>query len=117
MWIKLARSLALAGLFCGPAVLPPRCVAQDTSPPKLDDRKVEPQYDDTFSGPVVEFSADKIIVSRSILGQPAEKRKFLIRPDTKIEGSLKVKARVTVGFVASDEGDIAKLIVVRQQKK
>ena len=34
------------------------------------------------------------------------------------EGKLRVRAKVTVGFVTNDEGDVARLIVVRgpQQK-
>ncbi|HYL37370.1 MAG TPA: hypothetical protein VEV17_15755 [Bryobacteraceae bacterium] len=86
---------------------------QEEDSSKSSAAKTEPKYDDTFSGPVVEFSADKITVSRSILGRPAEKRTFLIKPDTRIEGRLRVKARVTVGFVTTDDGDVARLIVVR----
>jgi carbonic anhydrase/acetyltransferase-like protein (isoleucine patch superfamily) len=58
-------------------------------------------------------------VSRSILGKPAETRTFLIKPDTRVEGKLRARARVTVGFVTTDEGDVARLIVVRatQSKK
>jgi len=58
-------------------------------------------------------------VSRSILGKPAEKRSFWIRPDTRIEGKLRLKVKVTVGFVTNEDGDIARLIVVRvtSQKK
>jgi carbonic anhydrase/acetyltransferase-like protein (isoleucine patch superfamily) len=61
----------------------------------------------------VELSATKITVSRSILGQPAEKHTFLIKSDTRIEGRLRVRAKVTVGFVTADDGDVARLIVVR----
>ena len=89
--------------------------AQDT--PKSDSPKTEPRYDDTFSGPIVEISASRITVSRSILGKQPEKRSFWIKPDTRIEGKLRVKVKVTVGFVTTDEGDIARLIVVRTQKK
>jgi hypothetical protein len=87
--------------------------AQETDLPKKDAPKSEPSYEDTFSGPVVELSATKITVSRSILGRPAEKRTFLIKSDTRIEGRLRVRAKVTVGFVTKDDGDIARLIVVR----
>ena len=82
------------------------------------DSKSEPKYTDTFSGPIVELTPERITVSRSILGKPAEKRSFWIKPDTRIEGKLRAKAKVTVGFVTTDEGDIARLIVVRpaQQK-
>jgi carbonic anhydrase/acetyltransferase-like protein (isoleucine patch superfamily) len=37
----------------------------------------------------------------------------LIKSDTRIEGRLRVRAKVTVGFVAKDDGDVARLIVVR----
>jgi hypothetical protein len=79
--------------------------------------KSEPKYDETFSGPIVELSATKITVSRSILGKPAEKCTFLIKSDTRIEGKLRVRAKVTVGFVTTDEGDIARLVVVRTSQK
>ena len=81
------------------------------------DSKSEPKYDETFSGPIVELSATKITVSRSILGKPAEKRTFWIKPDTRIEGKLRVRAKVTVGFVTTDEGDVARLVVVRTAQK
>ncbi len=80
--------------------------------------KSEPKYDETFSGPIVELSATKITVSRSILGKPAEKRTFSIKSDTRIEGKLRVRAKVTVGFVTTDDGeDVARLVVVRTAQK
>jgi hypothetical protein len=79
--------------------------------------KNEPKYDQTFSGPIVEVTAAKITVSRSILGKPAEKRTFWIKPDTRIEGKLRVRAKVTVGYVTTDDGDVARLIVVRTSQK
>ncbi len=60
-----------ASLFAGLAY------AQETELPPKDGPKSEPSYDDTFSGPIVEVTATKITVSRSILGKPAEKRTFL----------------------------------------
>jgi hypothetical protein len=81
------------------------------------DPKSEPKYDATFAGPIVELSATKITVSRSILGKPAEKRTFWIKSDTRIEGKLRVRAKVTVGFVTTDEGDVARLVVVRSAQK
>jgi hypothetical protein len=86
-------------------------------PAKAESAKSEPKYDETFSGPIVELSATKITVSRSILGKPAEKCTFLIKSDTRIEGKLRVRAKVTVGFVSTDEGDVARLIVVRPAQK
>jgi hypothetical protein len=81
------------------------------------DSKSEPKYDQTFSGSVVELTATKITVSRSILGKPAEKRTFWIKSDTRVEGKLRVRVRVTVGYVASEDGDVARLVVVRTSQK
>ena len=102
---------------------------EETSAPKSD--KSEPKYSDTFSGPIVEifYTGDstkklrpedvitRITVSRSILGKPAEKETFWIKADTKIEGNLRVRARVTVGYVTGDDGNVARLIVVRAAQK
>jgi hypothetical protein len=90
--------------------------ASDKSGPD-DKSKSEPKYDQTFSGPIVEVSATKITVSRSILGKPAEKRSFWIKTDTRIEGKLRVRAKVTVGYVTTDNGDVARLVVVRTSQK
>ncbi|MBV8818073.1 MAG: hypothetical protein JO022_06925 [Acidobacteriaceae bacterium] len=99
-----------AGLLCAAAF------TQEPSAP-AEPPKTEPEYQNTFSGPIVELTAEKVTVSRSILGKPAEKRTFLIKPETKIEGKLKVKMKVTVGFVTTDDGDVARLIVVRPANK
>lgn len=92
-----------------------RAWAQEGGLSKPETPKTEPKYDDTFSGSIIDFSTSKLTVSRSILGKPAEKRVFLIKADTRIEGKLRMKLKVTIGFVASDEGDVARLIVVRQK--
>jgi hypothetical protein len=81
-----------------------------------DNPKVEPSYTETFSGIIDELSASQLTVSRSILGKPPEKRTFAIRPETRIEGKLRVKLKVTVGFVTTTDGDWARLIVARPQK-
>ena len=65
-----------------------------------------------FSGTVAALDQGKISVARTILGRSPETRTFLINENTKIAGQLKVKARVTVQFAASDEGDVAVSIVV-----
>ena len=81
------------------------------------EQKREPKYDQTFSGPIVEVTTTKITVSRSILGKPAEKRTFWIKSDTRIEGKLRVRVKVTVGYVTTDDGDVARLVVVRASQK
>jgi len=40
-----------------------------------------------------------------------------IKSDSRIEGKLRVRARVTVGYVTSDDGDVARLVVVRTSQK
>ena len=77
----------------------------------------EPEYEDTFSGSILQVSAVAVTVSRSILGKPAEKRTFSIKPETRIEGKLRLNAKVTIGFVSNDEGDVARLIVVRTTQR
>ena len=66
-----------------------------------------------YSGYVVDLPSGKVSVERSILGQPPETRSFILTKSTKVEGKLKLKARVTVQFEASDQGDVALHIIVR----
>ena len=65
-----------------------------------------------FAGTVVEFNSDKVTVSRVVLGKQ-EKRVFRITPDTKCEGKLKAKVRVTIRYVDTEDGETAELIIVR----
>ena len=89
--------------------------AQQRELSKPDSSKHDPKYDDTFSGSIVELTSNRITVSRSMLGKAPEQRSFAITSETRVEGKLRVKLKVTVGFVASDDGDTARLIVVRQK--
>ena len=68
-----------------------------------------------FSGTIVDASNEKITVARTVLGH-TENHDFIINSDTKIEGKIKPKARVTVGFKPSEQGDVAVRIIVRSQK-
>lgn len=90
---------------------------ESANPNRPGNAKSEPAYEETFSGTIVELSATQITASRSILGKPAEKHTFLIKSDTRIEGKLKMHARVTVGFDSADNGDVARLVVVRTSQK
>jgi hypothetical protein len=72
--------------------------------------------DTFFTGSVVETTAEKIVVSRVVLGK-TEKRTFRLTVDTKVDGKLKTKVKVTVLYEASDDGEIATQIFVRQDKK
>jgi len=104
---------------------------EDSGASKPDPANSEPVYSDTFSGSIIElrYTGDTpkkvhpddvitaVIVSRSVLGKPAEKRAFVIKSDTRTEGSLRVRARVTIGYVVADELNVARLIVVRAAQK
>lgn len=67
------------------------------------------------SGSIAELSPGRIVVNRAVPGKPPENRSFRLTEETKVEGRLRVGARVTVGFRTSDEGEpIAVRIIVRQ---
>ena len=67
------------------------------------------------SGTITELPPGRIVVNRAVIGKPAENRTFLITAETKIEGKLRTKARVTVGFKPGEEGDVAVRIIVRSK--
>jgi hypothetical protein len=112
VWAAIGRMVLVAGLCSAPMAT--TVTAQQSQPPPQPAAEESPE---TFSGNVVELNSQRITVSRSILGGAAERRSFLMKQDTRVEGHLRVKARVTVGFVTTEEGDIARLIVVRERKK
>jgi hypothetical protein len=65
------------------------------------------------SGTITDLPPGKIVVNRAVSGKPPEDRTFLITADTKVEGKLRTKARVTVGFKTTEEGEVAMRIIVR----
>ena len=70
-----------------------------------------------FSGHIADLADDQVTVERVVLGKNKERRVFVIVSETKIEGTLKKSARVTVGFLASAENrDAAYRIIVRSEK-
>ncbi len=69
--------------------------------------------DHFFSGIITALDQDKMTVSRTVLGSKPDTHTFLITGDTRIEGKPKLKARVTVRFIADEEGDRAVHIIVR----
>ena len=77
----------------------------------------EGQYE-FVSGIVTELPAGKIVVNRAVLGKSPENHTFLMTAETKVEGSLRVQARVTVGYRTNDQGEqVAMRIIVRQPSK
>ncbi len=81
--------------------------------------RAEPAAEQFFSGIVTDNAPDSLTVTRSVLGKSPVTRTFQITPETKIEGRLRVKARVTVQYAPGDDGDRAVHIIVRstQPKK
>lgn len=97
------RTTALfIGLTAGAAVMP--LLADETTSSKA--------ADTFFAGTVSQFSAEKMVVGRTVRGK-AESRTFSLTPQTKIEGRLALRVRVTVRYLTDDDGDTATLIVVR----
>lgn len=73
--------------------------------------------DTVYSGTVETLSNEKLIVSREILGNPAEYMTFVLNPQTKVEGKLTEGVRVTVKFRTTDDGPVAETIIVREAPK
>ena len=69
---------------------------------------------DIFSGTVTKLTADSVTVVRKVLGQDAVTREFARDTQTKVEGKLRNKVRVTVRYKAGEDGGfVAVYIVVR----
>ncbi len=73
----------------------------------------QPQPYEYFSGEVVELTADQLTVERKVRGKEQQRHTFLLRAETKVEGKLALRARVTVGFKTSADGDVAVRVIVR----
>jgi len=84
--------------------------AQDNAP-------AEQPRSEFFSGVVTILAEDKITVFKTVLGKSSETRTFVITPETRVEGKLRVKARVTVRYTREEEGDRALHIIVRSSQK
>lgn len=91
------------------------CIAMAQDAPYKPAPSQSGHVDAFFSGNVVELGSGKVTVSRTVLGKPAEKRTFLLSGDTKIEGKLSAKSRVTVRYTPSEQGDVALSILVRDK--
>ena len=66
-----------------------------------------------FSGFVSELTPNSLTVSRKGPNRENVQRVFLMNAQTKVEGRLRVNARVTVRFEPSPDGDRAIRIIVR----
>ncbi len=106
----MLRFLAGFLLLMSPAgPLPAR--AQNTPPAEQ-----KPKYE-YFSGTITALDENKVTVIKTVLGKNSETRTFLISKNTRIEGKLKLKVRVTVRYTRDDAGDHALHIIVRAVQK
>ncbi len=88
------------------------------SPSGKSTSKKAPQANDIFSGTISASAADSVTVVRKVPGSADETRVFAVDQDTKVEGKLKVNARVSVRFKADGDGVIHALrIIVRTDAK
>ena len=87
--------------------------AQDSAPAE---QKPDTSF---FSGTITAFTEENLTVVKTVLGKNSETRVFSVTKETRIEGKLKLKARVTVRYSHDDEGNRALHIIVRStaQKK
>ena len=66
------------------------------------------------SGTIADLPPGRIVVNRAVLGKPPENHTFLMTGETKVEGALRVQARVTVGYRTNEDGEqVAMRIIVR----
>ena len=73
---------------------------------------------DIFSGMVTASTPDAVTVVRKVPARADEYKVFVVDRDTKIEGKLKVSARVSVHFKVADDGVVHALrIIVRTEPK
>jgi hypothetical protein len=100
--IGFPTTIFVIGLLACTAV--PHLAADETAAGKTPDT--------FFAGTVAQSTSETITVARTVRGK-AESRTFNLTPQTKIEGKLVPRVRVTVRYVADDDGDTATLIVVR----
>ena len=73
---------------------------------------------DIFSGTVTATDAQSVTVVRKVPARADESRQFVVDKDTKVEGKLKLNARVTIRFKADADGAVRALrIIVRAEVK
>jgi hypothetical protein len=84
--------------------------AQSTAPK-------EPPRGEFFSGVITALADDKLTVFKTVLGKNAETRTFVISKETRVEGKLRLKVRVTVRYIRDEDGDHALHIIVRTSQK
>jgi hypothetical protein len=106
------KYMVLGALFLFLAATDVSALRQEPAKPAENEIKLE-----FFSGTVTEFSTTKVTVLREVIDRDSEERSFVINAETKIEGTLKGKVRVTVGYAVVEEAHVAVRIIVRAEQK
>jgi hypothetical protein len=69
---------------------------------------------DKFSGTITELNTDSLTVVRTVPARDAVSRRFTLDPQTRVEGKLRLKARVTVQYESVEDGQFRAVhIIVR----
>jgi hypothetical protein len=93
--------------------VPLRLRSQEPETPAPKATKTAPAAD-IFSGTVTKLTVDSVTVVRKVPGREAVTREFARDEQTKVEGKLRERARVTVRFKRGEEsGFVAVYIIVR----
>ncbi len=114
MWLNRSILFLVAGLTVV-AGGPLAASAWDSSP-----QEPPSKPESTFffmSGTVSELESDRLTITRVVAGRATEKHAFVMTAETTVEGKLRIKARVTVGYVKGEEADTAVRIIVRSSSQ
>ena len=103
--VRVLACIALSVFLLSPASHP--LYSQDDPIPAA------PPQDQFFAGNITALTETSITVTRTVLGKESAVRTFAITPETHIEGNPKLKSKVTVRYITTDEGDRAIRIIVR----
>jgi hypothetical protein len=78
----------------------------------------EQDKDNYFTGTLLENAPDHLKVAKALLQGKSEERIFKVNAQTKVEGGrLRLRARITVRYITSEDGDTAILVIVRPAAK
>ena len=87
---------------------------QESAPGVQEPAKKATPADDIFSGTVTALTDDSVTVVRKVPARDAVTQKFARDAQTKVEGRLKLKARVSVRYETAEDGQLRAVhIIVR----
>ena len=103
---KMRLAILMAALAFGAAPPSGAAWAQAKTAPR----------DQMFSGVVTAIDESSLTAIRT--GSTKESKAFVLTPDTKFEGpAARVNSRVTIRYITTDQGNVARRIIVRGPAK